>query len=313
MTTSDPTLASTAPGTVSDLSRTAQPHPLALHRPERPSLRARFAWWAERYLRIGSYPRGLFLSLLKSRAAPWIGRLLTLALFVCAALPDAGFKVNKYVFIIGLSLLFLLTEWFRTLVVGTGLEAYRRAAASIGVLISDFAGRLSGMGDQVKRTPHEAIGIMLRRGRDFVQTSMQIPEGELISATLLRPHRDAGGTLDGFEEARNDDLHEGRTNRLLPLNLQAISSALEGTASALPHTQQESYFQHNPPPYRSVAYFPVCIGTSDDEAVILALLALESSEPYRFEKRTVLKLEPFISPIAQLIGLALAYEDGHRP
>ena len=262
----------------------------------------------DRYLRVGSYPRGLFLSLLKSRAAPWIGRLLTVALFVCVALPDAGFKVNKYLFIIGLSALFIATEWYRTLVVGTGLDAYRYAAASIGVLISDFAGRLSGARGQMPRTCDDTVGILLRRARDFVQTSLKIPEGELITATLLQPHRDAG-KRDGYRESHHDDLHLWRNHRVLPLNLSGLESALRGTAAPLPHTQSEACFQQDVPPYRSVAYFPIYIGMAEKETVVLGLLAVESSEPYRFDRRTVLRLEPFISPIAQLIGLALSYGD----
>jgi hypothetical protein len=292
----------------------------------RAAVRERFRAWRDRYLRIGSYPRGLLVGLLKSRVAPLLGQFLTLALFVCAALPDAGFKINKYVFIAGLAVLFVLTELFRTLVVGTGLDAYRTAARSIGYIISDFAGKLSGVNaaaDEVIRNPADAVGIMLRQAKGFAEESLKIPEGELVTATLLYPEHDSSGKPSGLREKEYDDLQPWRSRRVFPLTLSALSTVWKGgIAAALPHTQSEQYFQKNPPPFRSAAYFPIFVGTSpiedqngqdqdQDQIRVYAVLAVESSEPYRFDARTVIKLEPFVTPIAQLIGLALTL-DGRR-
>ena len=279
----------------------------------------RFRSWRARYLRVGSYPRGVFRSLLKSRAAPLIGPILSLALFLVAALPDAGFKVNRYGFIVAVGVLFILNEVFRSLVVGTGLDAYRKAARSIGYIVSDFAGKLSGVNapaHEVIRDPAEAVGIMLRQARNFVDGSLKIPEGELITATLLCPEYDSAGRLLGLREKEHDDLQPWRNRRVLPLSLPALAAAWQGAASALTHTQAEPVFQTNPPAYRSTAYFPVLVGAEvpdgrDGHGNVYAVVALESSEPYRFDDRTVMKLEPFVTPIAQLIGLALTL-DGRR-
>ena len=278
--------------------------------------RERFRSWRAKYLRIGSYPKGIFRTLLKSRAAPLIGSTLSLALFLGAALPDAGFKIDRYGFIAGLGILFILTEVFRSLVVGTSLDAYRKAARSIGYIVSDFAGKLSGVNaptHEVIRNPAEAVGVMLRQAKSFVQDSLKVPEGELITATLLRPEFDTSGRLLGLREKEHDDLQPWRNRRILPLDIPALLTAWKGTASALPHTQAEPLFQRDPPAYRSSAYFPIFVGAEvpdgrEGHDNVYAVIALESSEPYRFNERTVTKLEPFVTPIAQLIGLALTLD-----
>jgi len=268
--------------------------------------------WGGQHLRFGSYPRGVLLVFLKSRAAPWILRLMTVALFIGAALPDAGFQIrNRYGFLFGLGFLLLLTEVIRGLVTGSGLDAYRQAAISVGYLISDSAGRLNGAsthGHSGGAGSVDSVSILLRRAKDFIKESLKISAAEDITATLLFPER-ADGEIKALREVAHDDIQPSRKPERHPVNAPGIRRAYqEGHCCSIPWTAADEYFSSLAVSYQSVAYFPIFIGAPGGGGVVLAILALESTEPYRFKSSTVTMLSPFLSPIAQLIGLAVTID-----
>lgn len=200
------------------------------------------------WLRVPSYPRGLWLAFLKSRAAPWVGKLLTLSLFLLAALPDAGFKVDKYAFLGALFVLFVATEAFRQAVVKTGQNSYRQAAVAVGYIIGAFAAKLAGgttvSGRGFFRSPGDAVGIMLRRAKEYVAEALKVPEGEILAAALLVPEHDASGAIVALEEAQHDDLRPGRHGIRFLLSLPGAAQAFRRAVPvALPDSRAEPFGQ----------------------------------------------------------------------
>ena len=51
--------------------------------------------------------------------------------------------------------------------------------------------------------------------------------------------------------------------------------------------------------------FPIVVGEPGTTGQTIAVLAMDATEPYVFDPRAVAQLGPFLSPVAQLIGLAL--------
>lgn len=54
-----------------------------------------------------------------------------------------------------------------------------------------------------------------------------------------------------------------------------------------------------------MATFPIMVGEPGTTGQQVAVLAMDATEPYVFDPGAVAHLGPFLSPVAQLIGLAL--------
>ena len=80
-------------------------------------------------------------------------------------------------------------------------------------------------------------------------------------------------------------------------------------ALAIPSTEAESHPRLKGRRYRSVGTFPIYVGEPGTTGRVLAVLSLDATVPYVFNQGSVDRLHPFISPIAQLIGLALVTKD----
>jgi hypothetical protein len=54
-----------------------------------------------------------------------------------------------------------------------------------------------------------------------------------------------------------------------------------------------------------MATFPIMVGEPGTTGQAIAVLAMDATEPYVFDPRAIARLGPLLSPMAQLIGLAL--------
>ena len=255
--------------------------------------------------------------MIRSRAAPWLARLFALTLVVFAALPDAGVGLPPTVYLLMLALLYALAEAFRAVVHGAELDAYANASESIGYIISSLAGKVrrtaASDDNDVLRHPAAAVTVLLRKAKDLVCGALKIPAGEHITANLLLPEGDDAGRVVGLRASEHDDIQPNRSHGLIPLDAPGAGRTFSsGEPAAVPYTEDEEHHRVRDRSYRSIATFPIFVGTPGRNGAVVAVLSLDSTKPYRFTRSTVRKLNPFISPLAQLIGFALTLED-RRP
>lgn len=82
---------------------------------------------------------------------------------------------------------------------------------------------------------------------------------------------------------------------------------------AVPYTDEETHPRVRDRPYKSIAAFPISVGESATQVVVTGVLSIDSDQPYAFSDRSVQKLSPVVSPIAQLIGLVLEIQAEKGP
>jgi hypothetical protein len=249
--------------------------------------------------------------MLRSRLAPWIARGLPVVAVAFAALPDAGVEwgFDPWVFILILVILVIAQEAVRTLVHGNELGSYSATFESIGGIISSLAGSRRGAGHpQIFQEPNVAVDTLLRRARDLVKESLKLPAGHQITANLLLPESGSKGVI-GLRATRADDFYPDRQHEIIPLDTPGAAVAFSsGKPAAVPYTEAETHQRVRGRAYKSIGAFPIMIGDASDR-VVIGVLSLDSTMAYTFSWSTVRKLNPFVSPIAQLIGLALELRD----
>lgn len=274
--------------------------------------RRRAGRWRRRFARIsgaGSYPRGWLLVLVRSRAAPWLARVLALALVVFAALPDAGIGIPSAVYLAMLAVLYVAAEALRAMVHGADLDAYAAASVTVAFVISALAGKsarsraASDDEHDVPRSPSSAVPVLLRKAKELVCDTMKVPAGEEVTANLLLPERDGQGDVIGLRTVERDDLQPHRWPDPVPLDAPGAGTTFRsGEAVAVPYTEIEEHPRIFGRTYRSIAAFPIAVGTRGRNGAIVGVLSIDSTKPYRFTSSTVRKLNPFIWPIAQRTG-----------
>lgn len=241
-----------------------------------------------------------------------IARGLPVVAVAFAALPDAGVEwgFGPWVFLLILGILVIAQEAVRTLVHGNELGSYAGTFESIGGIISSLAGSRRGTGHpQILQEPHVAVDTLLRRARDLVTESLKLPAGHQITANLLLPESGPKGTLVGLRATRADDFYPDRQHEIIPLDTPGAAVAFSsGKPAAVPYTEAESHQRVRGRAYQSIGAFPIMIGDASDR-VVIGVLSIDSTMAYTFSWNTVRKLNPFLSPIAQLIGLALELRD----
>ncbi len=241
----------------------------------------------------------------RGRLVHWLAPTLQLALFVAVAAPDI-FGVKGWKWMAGLIVLYVVAEWFRGLARGGVLDRYRKVFEDISELISSIAGTQSGeQAPQILQSPSDAISLLLRRACELARTSLNPPPGCEITASLLLPEF-KGKRLIGLKVAEQDDYRPSRDHPIIPLDAPgAPVTYCRGVPSSIPSTDAEKHPRVKERTYKSVGTFPIVVGESGTTGRVIAVLSLDATEPYTFDAGGVKKLSPFLSPIAQLVGLAL--------
>lgn len=244
--------------------------------------------------------------LLRSPLAPWLARTLGLGLFIIAAIPDF-FALGGWKLFGLLVCCYIAYEWFRSVVAGTVLDAYRTTFRQIGEVVSSLAGVHSGDGrPQLLQDPDAAIRTLLRRARELAETSLQPPAGTEITANLLLPEFDGQGRVTGLRVTQQDDFRPNRAHETIPLDAPGAGEAFsKGQPYGIADTEAEENPRVRGRTYKSVGAFPVVVGEPATTGRVFAVVSIDATVPYVFSRKAVQELHPFISPIAQLIGLAL--------
>lgn len=230
---------------------------------------------------------------------------LQLALFVGVASPDL-FGVKGWRWMVGLVAIYLLSEWFRGLARAGVLDHHRKVFENVGELISSMAGMHAGDATpQMVRKPEDAIGLLLRRACELVQITLRPPLGCEITASLVLPViEDQRPT--GFRVTAQDDFRPGREHPIIPLDAPGAPFTFStGRPCSVPSTSEVKHPRVQGRRYRSIGTFPIMVGEPGTTGQVIGILALDATEPYIFDSGAMTHLSPFLSPVAQLIGLAL--------
>lgn len=267
-------------------------------------LRAHVRHWP-RTRKAAAYPISWGRMLAGSRSMQLVAAGLQLALFVAVAAPDV-FGVKGWRWMAGLIAIYLLSEWVRRLAQGIAMSRHTKVSQDLGALISSIAGMHAGTAEpQLIRKPEDAIGLLLRRACELAGVTLLVPPGCEISANLLLPVKD-GEQLVGLKVAAQDDYRPGRHHPLIPLDAPGAPFTLStGEPCCIPFTSEVKHPRLRGRRYRSMATFPIMVGEPGTTGQQVAVLAMDATEPYVFDPRAVTHLGPFLSPVAQLIGLAL--------
>lgn len=267
-------------------------------------LRAHVRHWP-RTRKAAAYPISWGRVLARSRSMQLIAAGLQLALFVAVAAPDL-FGVKGWRWMASLITIYLLSEWVRRLAQGIAMSRHTKVSQDLGALISSIAGMHAGTAEpQLIRKPEDAIGLLLRRACELARVTLLLPPDCEISANLLLPLKD-GEQLTGFKVAAQDDYRPGRHHPVIPLDAPGAPFTLStGEPCCIPFTSEVKHPRLSGRRYRSMATFPIMVGEPGTTGQQVAVLAMDATEPYVFDPRAVAQLGPFLSPVAQLIGLAL--------
>jgi hypothetical protein len=246
--------------------------------------------------------------MLQSRFASALSLLLPALLFGVAAAPDF-LDLKGWPAFAGVMLLWLAVEGFGFLVRGSEVDGYRSTFMEVGDLISSLAGFQSqgAGGPNLVQDPDRAIDTLLRRARDLAIASLKPPAGCNVTANLLLPewneHKAKWGSL---RLAREDDWRPNRTHEPIPLDAPGAGRTFnDGVAVGIASTEKESHPRIRGKSYKTVGTFPISVGDKASNGRVVAVLSLDADVPNVFTQKAVDKLHPFVSPIAQLIGLAL--------
>lgn len=267
-------------------------------------LRAHVRHWPMTW-KAAAYPISWGRMLARSRSMQLVAAGLQLALFVAVAAPDV-FGVKGWRWMAGLIAIYLLSEWFRGLAQGSAMSRHTKVSQDLGALISSIAGMHAGTAEpQLIRKPEDAIGLLLRRACELAGVTLLLPPGCEISANLLLPVKD-GEQLVGLKVAAQDDYRSDRRHPVISLDAPGAPFTLStGEPCCIPFTSEVKHPRLSGRRYRSMATFPIMVGEPGTTGQQVAVLAMDATEPYVFDPRAVAQLGPFLSPVAQLIGLAL--------
>jgi hypothetical protein len=267
-------------------------------------LRAHVRHWP-RTRKAAAYPISWGRVLARSRSMQLVAAGLQLALFVAVAAPDV-FGVKGWRWMAGLVAIYLLSEWVRRLAQGIAMSRHTKVSQDLGALISSIAGMHAGTAKpQLIRKPEDAIGLLLRRACELAGATLLLPPGCEISANLLLPVKD-GEQLVGLKVAAQDDYRPGRHHPVIPLDAPGAPFTLStGEPCCIPFTSEVKHPRLSGRRYRSMATFPIMVGEPGTTGQQVAVLAMDATEPYVFDLGAVAQLGSFLSPVAQLIGLAL--------
>lgn len=267
-------------------------------------LRAHVRHWP-RTRKAAAYPISWARMLARSRSMQLIAAGLQLALFAAVAAPDV-FGVKGWRWMASLIAIYLLSEWVRRLAQGIAMSRHTKVSQDLGALISSIAGMHAGTAEpQLIRKPEDAIGLLLRRACELARVTLLLPPDCEISANLLLPLKD-GEQLVGLKVAAQDDYRPDRHHPVIPLDAPGAPFTLStGEPCCIPFTSGVKHPRLSGRRYRSMATFPIMVGEPGTTAQAIAVLAMDATEPYVFDPRAVAQLGPFLSPVAQLIGLAL--------
>lgn len=267
-------------------------------------LRAHVNHWP-RTRKAATYPVGWARMLTRSRSMPLLVAGLQLVLFIGIAAPDV-FGVKGWRWMAGLIAIYLLSEWCRGLAQGNVMRRHTKVFEDVGDLISSIAGMHAGTAKpQLIRTPEDAIGLLLRRACELARVTLLMPPGCEISANLLLPVED-GEQLTGLRVVAQDDYRPGRHHSIIPLDAPGAPFTLSsGKPYCIPFTSEVRHPRLQGRRYRSMVTFPIVVGEPGSSGQTIAVLAMDTTEPYVFDSGAVTHLGPLLSPVAQLIGLAL--------
>jgi hypothetical protein len=267
-------------------------------------LRAHVRQWP-RARKAAAYPISWGRMLARSRSMQLIAAGLQLALFVAVASPDV-FGVKGWRWMASLISIYLLSEWCRGLAQGNVMRRHTTVFEDVGDLISSIAGMHAGTAKaQLIRKPEDAIGLLLRRACELARVTLLMPPGCEISANLLLPVKD-GEQLTGLRVEAQDDYRPGRHHPIIPFDAPGAPFTLSsGKPYCIPFTSQVKHPRLRGRRYRSMATFPIMVGEPGTTGQAIAVLAMDATEPYVFDPRAIARLGPLLSPMAQLIGLAL--------
>jgi hypothetical protein len=260
------------------------------------------------------YPAGWWRLVLRSRFARRLPFVVTGAGYMYAAAPDFGFDtLTGWIGLGGLLFFWTASYYVTHTVTGAEIDSYRAAFKSIGEIISALAGAEDTQGErQLFREPHEAIDILLRRAQGLAVVSLHPPPGCEIAAHLLLPEwgmKRGKKQILGLRATRHDDFRPDRVHELIHLDAPGAGVAFSGVLAAVPDTDALDDPRVRGRVYKSIGAFPVVVGQGDARGRVRAVLALDATAAYVFTDETVLRLAPFINPIVQLIGLALATQE----
>jgi hypothetical protein len=263
--------------------------------------------------KAAAYPISWGRTLARSRSLQLVAAGLQLTLFVGVASPDL-FGVKGWRWMAGLVVVYLLSESVRGLArAGVG-DHHRKGFEQLGSLISAIAGMQAGRAEpQIVRKPEDVIGLLLRRVCEMAEAVLRPPPGCEITANLVLPViEDEGAT--GFRVAAQDDYRPGREHPAIPLDAPGAPFTFStGRACSIPCTSEVKHARVAGRSYRSMATFPITAGEPGTTGQVIGILAMDATEPYIFDAGAVARLGPFLSPFAQLIGLALVTkQSGNR-
>jgi hypothetical protein len=139
------------------------------------------------------------------------------------------------------------------------------------------------------------------------------PLGCEIAANLLLPIvEDECATA--FKVAAQDDYRPGREHPLIPLDAPGAPFTFStGQPCCIPFTSEVKHPRLQGRSYQSMGAFPIMVGEPGTTGQVIGILALDATEPYIFDPGAMTRLGPILSPVAQLIGLALVTRtEGNR-
>lgn len=266
---------------------------------------AAFARSWPRTRKAAAYPVSWGRMLARSRSMQLIVAGLQLALFVGVAAPDV-FGVKGWRWMAGLVAIYLLSEWFRGLARAGVLDHHRKVFENLGELISSMAGMQAGnAAPQIVRKPEDAIGLLLRRACELVQVILRPPMGCEITANLVLPVI-VDQQPTGFRVTAQDDFRPGRDHPVIPLDAPGAPFTFStGRPCSVPSTSEAKHPRVQGRKYRSIGTFPIMVGEPGTTGQVIGILAMDATEPYIFDSGAMTRLSPFLSPVAQVIGLAL--------
>lgn len=260
-------------------------------------------WHWRRVWAWKAYPKGIFLVILRSRFAPVLANAVAAGAVAFGALDD---QLPLPIFIPGVLVLYGLGLWAQSVVQGNKLDAYAKTSLGLGQVVSALAGHRSGSAPKILKHPTKAVETLLQKARELAENSVQLPVGQTISANLIVPEHDVNGEVVGLIATEDDGYYPDRSHELIPLDAPGAPEAfLSGEPTAIPCVALEDHPRLQDTAYKSVGLFPIIVGEPASGGVVVAVLSLDSTKEYTFDDQVVKRLNPFVSPIAQLIGLAL--------
>lgn len=252
-----------------------------------------------------AYPVSWGRMFARSRSMQLVAAGLQLTLFAGVASPDL-FGVRGWRWMVGLVGLYLLSEWFRVTAQGNVLSTHMSVFESLAGLISSIAAMHAGNAEpQIVRKPEDAIGLLLRRACELARLTLRPPPGCEITANLLLPII-VDERATAFKVAAQDDYRPGREHPTIPLDAPGAPFTFSsGHPCCIPFTSAVKHPRLQERSYKSMATFPIRVGEPGTTGQVIGILALDATEPYIFDPGALKRLGPILSPVAQLIGLAL--------